>query len=98
MSHPDMSEPSSAIADTPTPGDIEAALSDLRAQLGTAAPAPEAALARPVEAPRRPGWGGTAALMLAAALLGGGDDVIERQRNLRLIGGESGGDGLVDGG
>lgn len=67
-----MSEPSSAIADTPTPGDIEAALSDLRAQLGTAAPAPEAAPARPVEAPRRPGWGGTAALMLAAALLGGG--------------------------
>ncbi len=68
MSNPD----TSALPETPTPGDIEAALSDLRAQIS--APPPEPSRPAPPLPPRPPssGWMGTAALALTAALLGGG--------------------------
>ena len=67
-SNPDRFEP----PETPTPGDIEAALSDLRAQIS--APEPQPALPEPALEPERraTGWAGPGALLLAAALLGGG--------------------------
>ncbi len=70
MTNPDNPEPP---PETPTPGDIEAALSDLRAQLSApAAPAPpEPEPAAPAEA-RPASRTGTAALLLVAALVGGG--------------------------
>lgn len=79
MTDPDRTEPIPETPEAPTPGEIEAALSDLRAQMSAPDGAPPAAPAAvalpPASAPvpaRGPGWGGTAALMLAAALLGGG--------------------------
>lgn len=72
MNNPDTSEPSSEIADTPTPGDIEAALSDLRAQIGAAEPPPPSVPPPAADDSRGQGWGGIAALLVAAALLGGG--------------------------
>ena len=56
--------------EAPTPGDIEAALSDLRAQIGAPEPAP--APPPPPQVQRRgPGWGASLALMLAAGVAGG---------------------------
>ncbi len=56
--------------EAPTPGDIEAALSDLRAQIG-APEAPPVPPPPPVIQRRGPGWGASLALMLAAGVAGG---------------------------
>lgn len=64
------SPPPDASPETPTPGDIEAALSDLRAQIA-APPAPDAGLVHEAE-PRSGGWTGTAALLVMSAMLGAG--------------------------
>jgi hypothetical protein len=70
VTNPDNPDPP---PETPTPGDIEAALSDLRAQLSApAAPAPPEPEPAALAEPRSSGRAGTAALLLVAALLGGG--------------------------
>ncbi|MFT3810424.1 MAG: mitofilin family membrane protein [Micropepsaceae bacterium] len=56
--------------EAPTPGDIEAALSDLRVQIG-APEAPPLPPPPPVVQRRGPGWGASLALMLAAGVAGG---------------------------
>ncbi len=71
MSNPDSPETPAAAQKAPTPDDIEAALSDLRAQISAPEPQPAPAAASADE-PRGAGWGGIAALLLAAAVLGGG--------------------------
>lgn len=64
MSDPEANLPA---PETPTPGDIEAALSELRARIST----PEPAAPPPPDEPRGGAWAGTMALLLGAALLGG---------------------------